>query len=182
MVPCFWQIQRTPPPPTLAGQLGEPTAALCRAELPPVAPPVATWTKEEKLAGVFSGHLQTQERPQAGLPCSHSNLWTLTVVPLRGLASGTTGIIVWSWETNSCWMSSRAVPLCLRVTHRPLPHTHTHSLISPSPNPIKEVKREGAHPPLFIHSETHLYSQAHSEIQWHFSLHYWFFFLNECKH
>ncbi len=148
----------TASPLPLTGQLGHPTAALCRAELPPVAPPVATWTKEEKEAGVFRGQPQTQEGPQAGLRFSHSNLWTLTVVPLRGLASGTTGIIVWSWETHSCWMSSRAVPFCLRVTHSPLlrsytrthkthththTHTHSHFLISLSPNPIKEVKREG---------------------------------------
>lgn len=64
MVPCFWQVQRPPlppPPKTFAGQLEDPTAALCRAWLPPMAPPVAAWSKEEKLAGVFSGQPQTKE-------------------------------------------------------------------------------------------------------------------------
>lgn len=106
--------------------------------------------------------------PRARLPCSHSNLWTVTVVPLRGLASGITGIIVWSWETHSCWMSSRAVPLCLRVAHSLLPNTHAHTLISPSPNPIKEVKREGGYGLRYSLTQKLIYA-AHSEIQWHFN-------------
>lgn len=118
----FLTIAQNPLGSTLSGQLGDPTAAYCRVDLPPVVPPVAVWTKVETLAGVFSGLTQTWEGLQAGLNSSFSNLWTSTVVPLRGLASGTTGIIVWSWENHSCWMSSRDGPLCFRVT--PL-HTHT---------------------------------------------------------
>lgn len=62
----FAKYRESLPKNQLQQQLGDPTEALCRTDLPPMAPPVGTWTKEEKLAGVFSGQPQTQEGPQAG--------------------------------------------------------------------------------------------------------------------
>lgn len=72
-------------------------------------------------------------------------------------------------------------------THAHITHTHARTqdpLISPSRNPINEVKRwgwwwwggGGGQTPLLKHSETHLACQARLETQRHLSLHYWIHF------